>query len=191
MALTPTPNSGQTLNSSRTQISGNFASIDDAFKIDHVEYNLTGQGLHKRVFFVQQSSDVLTPAATDAALYTKAGTGGPTSLFFRPASNATPVEMSYALKATQGYTILPSGIYIQWASGNFAVNAHDISVGLAKTFPNAVLSMQVTPTKVVSSNHELDWILNAVATTTSTITVSRSTAHTSQAVPFNLLVIGY
>lgn len=194
MALTPTPNSGQTLNSSRPQISGNFASIDTAFKVDHVEYNLTGQGTHSRVFFAQQSADIPTPNATDAVLYTKSGTGGGNSLFYRGPSNADPAEFSYALKAASGYTILPSGIIIQWASGNLpntGATKASVNVSLPKSLTGGVLSVQVTPTTPVGSSSTTDWILSARAASNSVITVSRSSNHTSVAVSFNILVIGY
>ena len=196
MALTPTPNSGQTLNSSRPQISGNFASIDTAFKVDHVEYNLTGQGTHSRVFFAQQSADIPTPNATDAVLYTKSGTGGGNSLFYRGPSNADPAEFSYALKAANGYTILPSGIIIQWASGNLpntGATKASVNISLPKAFANIanIVSVQVTPTTPVGSSSTTDWILSARAASNSVVTVSRSSNHTSVAVSFNILVIGY
>lgn len=192
MALTVTPNSGQTLNSSRTQISGNFASIDNAFKVDHVEYNLTGQGTHSRVFFTEQSADVLTPTATDTALYTKAGTGG-TNLFFRGPSNATPVEISYALKNANGYTKLPSGIIMQWAAGTVPAGQAFINVTLPIAFTNAgaVLNCQVTPTSGAGTSHSSDWIIYAVPSTSQIIKVGRGSTHTTVQVGFNLLVIGY
>lgn len=193
MALTVVPNSGQTLNSSRTQISGNFASIDTAFKVDHVEYNLTGQGTHSRVFFAQQAADIPTPNATDAVIYTKAGTGGANSLFYRGPSNATPAEFSYKLANANGYTILPSGIIMQWASGTVGAGQAFINVTLPRAFTNlaAVLNCQVTPTSGAGTSHSSDWIIYAVPSTSQIIRVGRGATHTTVSVGFNLLVIGY
>lgn len=189
------PLSTDKLSSSQVDLYNNFQAINAWVSVDHVPFSNTAQqGEHNRVFFVKQAADVATPTTTDSVLYTKTGTGGTTNLFFRGPSNATPLEISYALKAASGYTTLPSGIIIQWGTGtlpNSGSTKASINVSLAQAFPNSVLSVQVTPTTAVGSSSTTDWILSAAAASNSVITVKRSPNHTSVAVSFNFLVIGY
>lgn len=185
------PLSTDKLSSSQVDLYNNFQAINTFVAVDHVGFNAATSGKHNRVFFVQQSGDVATAGATDAVLYTKAGTGGANSLYYRGASNATPIEISYALKAASGYTRLPSGIIMQWASGTITAGVASITVTLPIAFPGDVLNCQVSPTTGPGSSHSSDFIIYAIKSTTQNITVGRGTTHTTVQVPFNLLVIGY
>ena len=166
MALITVPIAGQTLNSSRPDIESNFKAINDDFKVDHVEYNLAGKGKHKTVTFTSQTyvlpSVAPLTAATECSVFSRPSLIMPslvtpevatTQLFFQPASSAAtaaPVEFSYAKKAAQGFTILPSGIWIAWGAGT-AGNAKNIT--FFKSFPTTCVSVQMT--KTYSGNQNL------------------------------------
>lgn len=103
------------LSNSQSDLLDNFAAIDTYVNVDHTAFNAADQGHHKYVFFSQYSANPVT-AATEAALFTKAGTDGNAQLFYAPHTSAAPVEISYALKGTTGWTWLPSGIRLYWTT---------------------------------------------------------------------------
>jgi len=127
MALIPVPLAGQTLAASRPDINANFSTISTAFEVDHVGYNLPGQGQHNKISFPIQSPVPATQAGI-VQLYsqTSAITGQPELVFAHQAGSTAPVaarivEFTSAGWANPGWTRLPSGILLKWHSGiNFA-----------------------------------------------------------------------
>ena len=179
------PLANDKLSTSQGDIAGNFTEINTYVQVDHVAFNGADQGKHKRVFFTQQAADPAT-GVTEAALYTKDSTGAPGSagLYFRPPNSATPVEFTYALKATPGYTILPSGIWIAWGTGAAAGGTGAITFahlpGLQ--FPTACISAQITNV----GNANAVWISSMLAATGFSIGTYPGTATN-----INYLAIGY
>ncbi len=157
MALNPVPQAGQTLVQTRDPINQNFASIDATFKIDHIEYNTTGAGFHRKLTMPAQSS--IPPRVAGSILMysqTSAITSQPELVFARQAGSTAPAavqvtEFTSAGWASPGWCRLPSGILMIWASvstGNSADGNYTIPFPGAGGFPRftAVYNIQITPT---------------------------------------------
>jgi hypothetical protein len=125
MALINVPLASQSLGQTNASIRGNFAVIDAAFQVDHVDYNTTGQGKHNQVTFPVQAAqptflsgeealyNFLNPTTTKNELYIHKQTSISTSDIPFTASilsQTTPPNDS------QGWTLLPSGILLRWVS---------------------------------------------------------------------------
>jgi len=78
---------------SQRQILINFQSIFRAMANNHSQLGLGTQGKHTVLILKSQGSDPTT-SATQTAIYQKLVTGVP-NWFYRPASNGTPIQMSY------------------------------------------------------------------------------------------------
>jgi hypothetical protein len=149
MALTVVPNSGQTLNSSRTQISGNFATIDTAFQIDHVDYNLANQGMHETVTFPIGSAPTVSSTGF-IGLYGALDLAGNPQIFVNNTSTGNvgkstkQVPMTAGFLQTTGWSYLPSGLLMKWGQ---APVGH--TTGIPYTFPVAG-SIPVFTTALVS-----------------------------------------
>lgn len=168
MAYQPTkPLANDKLSTSQGDISGNFTEINTFVGVDHVLFNSADQGKHNRVFFKQQVPNQVAPlpvtdaagdcvtGATEAALYTKDSTGAPgtAGLYFRPPNSGAPIEFTYALKATPGWCILPSGIIMKWGSGNFPGGGNitmNVAFPVAATIPVFAAAPVVTMTPCTS-----------------------------------------
>ncbi len=143
MALISVPLAGQTLASSRPDINSNFAVIDAAFAVDHVDYNLTNQGKHNKVSFPIQNP-VPAAQAGIVQLYSQVSaiTGQPELVFAHQAGSTAPtaaqiVEFTSAGWANPGWTRLPSGILLKWHSGiNFA-SMNTIAINLNTDVPGS------------------------------------------------------
>ena len=201
MALITVPIAGQTLNSSRPDIESNFKAINDDFKVDHVEYNLAGKGKHKTVTLTSQTyvlpSVAPLTAATECSVFSRPSLIMPslvtpevatTQLFFQPASSAAtaaPVEFSYAKKAAQGFTILPSGIWIAWGAGT-AGDSKDIT--FFKSFPTTCVSVQMTKTPHNANQNLLSYAGENAAGFTAYATISGAAFEDTA---FTYIAIGY
>jgi len=143
MALIPVPLAGQTLAASRPDINGNFSTIDTAFAIDHIDYNLPGQGQHNKISFPIQNP-VPAPQAGIVQLYsqTSAITGQPELVFTHQLGSTAPVaarivEFTSAGWANPGWTRLPSGILLKWHAGiNFA-SMNTVAINLNTDVPGS------------------------------------------------------
>lgn len=78
---------------SQKQISANFQAINQVFGKNHVPLNNSQQGQHGVVTLRQQIDDPTT-GVNQVALYAKA-VSSQAMLFFRPESNATPIQLTY------------------------------------------------------------------------------------------------
>jgi len=123
MALIPVPLAGQTLSDSRVPINTNFADIDSVFSIDHVGYNIPGEGQHNKISFPTQNP-VPAPQAGIVQLYSQLSTltTQPELVFTHQAGSTAPfaaqiVEFTSAGWANPGWTRLPSGILLKWHRG--------------------------------------------------------------------------
>jgi hypothetical protein len=178
------PLANDKLSTSQGDIAGNFTEINTYVNVDHEAFNIANQGKHKRVFFTQQAADPAT-GATEAALYTKdsvvPGTAG---LFYRPPNSGTPIELTYALKATPGYTILPSGIWMAWGTGVAAggIGAITFAHLPGLQFPTACVSALITNV----GNANSVWINTVLAATGFGIGT-----YPANATNVNYLAIGY
>ena len=114
MALNNIPLAGQSLGTTRAPINQNFSVIDAAFQIDHVDYNIAGQGKHNKVTFPVQGS---APAFTvgDIGLFNLA-VGGTNELNITNSSGVT-TPFTKSLAANPGWTYIPSGMIMAWGTG--------------------------------------------------------------------------
>jgi hypothetical protein len=175
MALIVVPNAGQTLAGSRPQIASNFATINSAFLVDHIEYSIAGAGQHKKVTFPRQAA---VPAASGTAVILgsslNATTNNETELYFRrQATSAVPaaariVDFTSAIFGNNGGTRLPSGIAIQWERGvqftsgaSRTINLNTV-VGLP-TF-TAIYNVQITVTDTAGTYATPIIVTNVAAT---------------------------
>ena len=145
MALTVVPNSGQTLNNSRPQIAGNFLSIDTAFSVDHVGYNLPpNSGMHNSVTFpIIPPPAPANPAAGFIGLYGANDTGGAPQIWVNTPTTQYQLTGGSSLAAPNGWTLLPTGIMLQWGSGTIDQGA--VETPFTRAFPTACFNVQVTP----------------------------------------------
>lgn len=147
MALNDVPQAGQTLALTQPLIRTNFSTIDSAFSVDHVSYNLSGQGKHNKVTFPVQGS---TPTflAGEVGLYNFLDpVSGVNQLYFTNAAGTTyPVTASQRqafISGGNGYTTLPSGITLQW--GTSVANANSVTVvPTIIPYTNSIMSVQLT-----------------------------------------------
>jgi len=143
MALNDVPLSGQTLNTSRVPINQNFSVIDTAFAVDHVPYNIAGQGQHNKVSFPTQNP-VPAQQVGICQLYSQisAITGEPELVFTHQAGSTAPtvaqiVEFTSAGWTNPGWTRLPSGILLKWHSGISMASVATLTINLNTDVPGS------------------------------------------------------
>jgi len=144
MALNNVPLSGQSLSVTRVPINQNFSVINAAFLVDHVEYNIGGQGQHKKVSMPTQSPEP-APQAGIVQLYSRVSaiTNQPELVFTHQSGSTAPsaaqiVEFTSAGWANPGWTRLPSGILLKWHSGvGFPSGLGAVTVNLNTDVPGS------------------------------------------------------
>ena len=190
------PQPGDKLSQSQADLRGNFQALDTYVQVDHVALAAADQGKHKKVSYVSQAyvAPILGPATAinEAIIFSRDSIAvpGTTALFFKGpnlAAIAPAAEFSFALKAAAGYTILPSGIYIQWGTGNG--NAQQ---NFAIAFPTACLNIQVTETGNGGTfRHFMKVDLTTITTAHFTAYSLTAGSGAQAASPYNYLAIGY
>lgn len=171
MTLNNVPQSSQTLSVTQPLIQGNFSTIDAAFKVDHVPYNLSNtgdQGKHNKVTFPVQGS---APSFNlgEVGLYNlNYATTGRNELFVTNASGGSfPMTATANALGTNGWSYLPSGIIIQWGFSAVTANAFAV-ITLPKPFATTNYSPLVTQFTFAS------------LTTTPTISIGNNTVSNAQ-----------
>lgn len=193
--LNNVPQSAQTLGQTQSLIQANFATIDTAFTVNHVQYN-DGSGNQGKHAFVQFS--VLgaspTPAAGDVSLYNFASTlTGVNELFLVKSDATTTIPMTATNKATPGWAYLPSGILVKWGTTNpvHTSNPFAYTFPVASTIPvfNGVFSVLITPIDAAVPFNGVLAIESGTVTTTGFSVVYQGTPTTTTAAQY--LAIGY
>lgn len=137
---------------SQAQIRGNFQAINQAFSNNHAA--LTGnnsQGQHIVMTMQPQTADPTT-LATQTALYNKLVTSVP-NLFWRPQTNATPIQLTYpsistGTAATQ-YSFVAGPFVIYGGLISAATNGQLVTLSPATTLIYVGLTVaNVTPTNL-------------------------------------------
>lgn len=152
------PNATDITSQSQSQIQTNFQSIQTLIDVNHVDFSDgTNFGKHNFVSFVQQAMDPTT-SSTEVALYSKL-VSGIVTLFFRPASNGTPIPFgagsittasanatpSGKLVTTSTIT-LPGGLILKWgitSTGTLNANTWN-TIPFSPAFPTSCLNVQLT-----------------------------------------------
>ena len=154
MALNLIPLAGQSLDETRDPIHDNFAFINTGFLANHVELN-TGadSGKHKAVIMVNQTNAPTAPFTLggESAIYSAPSLVAPNAaaIFIKNGASATTVngiELTYALKATNGWTQLPSGLFLFWGTDTISAANPGTLVTYARAggFPTATLNITVS-----------------------------------------------
>lgn len=160
MALINVPLAGQTLAATQNPIRGNFATINAAFNFDHVEFNIAGQGKHKKVTFPVQPAN---PAFVlgEIGLFNKLDpvTGINELNIINSLGNDYPFSSSILSTNpvigtnTSGWTYLASGVVMKWGAatinGSTAVNLNAVGPAFGAAF-NAQVSVQTASVQSVS-----------------------------------------
>jgi hypothetical protein len=200
MALINVPNPGQTLGNSRPSINSNFAVIDAAFQVDHVDYSTSGQGQHNKVSFPTQNP-IPAPQAGIVQLYSviSAITGEPELVFTHQAGSTAPigaqiVEFTSAGWTNPGWTRLPSGILLKWHARIGFGGGGSITLNVNADVPgspnfNALLNVLITTVDTSASYNNVIGISSIVFPN---FTVSKfGGGNPGASVTFNYLAIGY
>lgn len=197
MALNNVPVAGQSLNASRNLINTNFLTINTVLTVDHIEYNVPDEGKHKKSTYIQQNYTLpdLGPATavTESIIFGRDSleVPGAMSLFLQPSSKIAtdkPIEFTYAKKTPNGYTILPSGIWLQW--GTTTAHGGGGWISFPQAFPTACLSVQIC----VRDNpgwHQNFVKVSGAYSTTQFYASSENKAGFSEDCGINFFAIGY
>lgn len=145
MALNNVPLTGQSLGVTRVPINQNFSVIDTAFLVDHVEYNISGQGKHKQVTMPVSGSSPATSSG-EVALFSRTSslTGVPEMAWIRQ-SSGTVTEFTSGTLATPGWTRLPSGVLLKWGqTTGTGLTTVTFSTGASIPAFTSIFSIQIT-----------------------------------------------
>lgn len=108
----PQPN--HQLNNSQKDLLDNFIAIQNLIGINHVNFNVTGEGKHTQVTLPENVAPTNT-AIDEANIYSQLSTlTAQTELFWQRENNGTRIEWTGLLAAQTGWTRLPSGILLKW-----------------------------------------------------------------------------
>jgi len=199
MALNDVPLAGQTLNVSRVPINQNFSVIDTTFAVDHVAYNVSGQGQHNKISFPTQNP-VPAPQAGICQLYSQVSaiTAQPELVFTRQAGSTAPAsvqisEFTSAGWGNPGWTRLPSGILMKWHSlvgfGGAASQTINVNVDVPGS-PNFA-DLNTVLITVVDTNASYNTVIGISNITFPNFTVSKfGGSNPGASVKFNYLAIG-
>ncbi len=191
------PNSTDLLSQSQSDILQNFEAIQTFIEINHETFASADSGKHKFVTFPQQTVGGAFPLATSATefgLYCKTDGANP-AMYLRPVSQTVGVttndiNITHAIKAASGETILPSGIKMKWGVGTIASSS---STSAAITYYSAfttVYSVQVTPYGSRASGAAQDYVLSAYDVQVADFKVTRTAAYVGTTATFYYLAIG-
>lgn len=200
MALIVVPNAGQTLNNSRPDINSNFGTINSAFAIDHVGYNTVGQGKHNKVTFPVQSPAPSFSAGEDGLYNFLNAITVKNELYVHKQTNAGTEDVPFtasilstttiASNDVPGWTMLPSGIRMQWltCSGTGLVTV-PVLVG-AIPF-NAIHTVLLTPSNPTGADVNFAVRLVSIITNTQfSVFFSSRTSSGAAAGTAKALIIG-
>lgn len=130
-------------------------------------------------------------AVNEAGLYANVGsTSTVTELFFRRENNGASIAFTEGVFATAGWTMLPSGMILQW--GHETAAGASQTFALTKAFPTLGFSIVATP-NALPAGLNTDIIIAValvVAAPCTQFTVTRKT-HFGTPVSFNYFAIGY
>lgn len=184
-----TPLGNQLPSITQPQILGNFQSIQTMLNVNHVNFDLPDQGKHKWVSYPIQSSSVAT-LSTEVATYAFVDSDTTVAeLTFRRPSNGVIIPMTATAGTVNGWTMLPSGILMKWATSSYTglntVNANSFG----KAF-SVLYSVQLTNNNATSSSNT--YVMGGVISGTNfnVYVGNRTTPGTDATTNVNWLAIG-
>lgn len=156
------PQSTDIIATSQSQILENFAQINTVVAVNHQTFGEVGEGKHKFLQMPEQGAAPAT-AVNEAGLYSAVGaTSTVTELVFRRENNGTAIAFTECSPGASGWTRLPSGILMQWATVSI-VNSSTFNFPIA--FPTACYSVQLT-SYVSGSQQNFVNVIDGTVTTT-------------------------
>lgn len=162
MALNFTPNASDRISETQGPIRQNFITINDAFDVNHGEYNTGDQGKHKFITFpVQNPAPTIT--YPDVGLYSFANALTGKNELYYVNSNNTPSSVPFTASSYTGvgWSLLPSGILLKWGQTTaigvgatllYTIPSGSSSTGPAFAFPGGILHVQLTPLSGAANN---------------------------------------
>jgi hypothetical protein len=211
MALFIIPTSDQSLDETRDPIRNNFINIDTGFSVNHAPLNSGGNsGFHTAINFLNQTPAPAAPttAALQSMIYAAPGilTNATSALFAKGASQGATVngaEFTAISAATNqglantvpstGFTVLPSGIMLQWGYVNL-VGADSLGtpVTFPTPFPTACLNVQLTMESSIGGQSRVAYVVTGSRSQTNFLGgVKNSTSNNRNDGTVNYLAIGY
>ena len=152
-----TPQSTDPINTTYTPIATNFSILDTTFNTDHVpptDAVSANWGKHKQLT-MQVSASAPAPSGTDSSWYSKTVSGVQQAFFKNAAGTETQLTGIRSI-GTNGYSLLPGGVIMQW--GISTISGALTTVSFPLTFPTAVYSITMTPLKTGSSQNNTQTI---------------------------------
>lgn len=199
MALNNVPLAGQSLSVTRNPINQNFSTINTGFAVDHIEYNLANQGMHKFIEFPTAGTPGVVAGKLD--LYPKLNNAGNfqsgrNEVFVQPAGAIGGLlggafAMTAALPNANGWAYLPSGLILQWGTingNNGGPNAYNWPSGAP--FPTACLWAVVGTLYDGADQNKFTQLTGYTATQISIFTTQR-TGNVAATGNCTFLAIGY
>jgi len=110
------PQATDRIKDSQSQLLGNFQAIKALVDVNHVTFDLAGQGKHKFVTFPTQAAAIPTILDTESCLfYGTSADNGATELQIKKDAAGVPVSFTGAkLSNDSGWTRLPSGLLLKF-----------------------------------------------------------------------------
>lgn len=164
MAYNPNiPQPTDIIANSQADILNNFTAINNLININHQTFGASDEGKHKFLQMPEQGS-APTTSVNEAGLYAAIGAvSAATELVFRRESNGTSIAFTECLASAAGWTRLPSGILMQWATVTIAgVSTFIFPIA----FTSACYSIQLTCNFVNSSQNSFVNVVSTSITTT-------------------------
>lgn len=163
MAYNPNiPQPTDIIANSQADLLANFTAINDLININHQTFGAPNEGKHK---FLQMPEQNMVPstAENEAGLYAAVGTtSAEAELVFRRENNGQSIAFTECLAASSGWTRLPSGILMQWATVSI-VNSSTFTFPI--TFPTACFVVQLTSYVSGSQQNFVNVVSGSVTTT--------------------------
>lgn len=183
------PNANDIPSQSQPQLFDNFQGINTLINVNHIGFDLTDQGKHKWVSMPQQGSD---PSTTSSEVAIYGAVDADTTLIeltFRRPTDGTIIHATAKANGADGWTMLPSGILMKWATVNLT-GANTIN---ANTFGKAfttLFSVQLTNQTTTSSSNTYVMGGTISGTSFNVYVANRTSPGTPATANINWLVIG-
>jgi len=133
-----------------------------------------------------------TPSGAGDVLYAASGTFTGANIFSSATINNATVNYSTVSQTTQGFSMLPNGMIMQWGLGIMSTNVDGtkLTITFNKAFPNAILS--VITTKILPSDGYTAMEYPVLSVSTSSIIIREGNPGNAYVgTQFYWLAIGY
>ena len=167
------PQPGDLISVSQDNLLQNFQAINDSYNVNHVLFNLAGDGKHKFVEMPTQTSDP-AGAASEITLFSRTQSlpsTGIVNLWYKRNAEADAFQLTGTNPETtvDGHTFLPGGLLLQWGQHFPIGGIIDGTASANVSFPisfGTVNSVTVTPVRDGTSAR--GFYIKSLASTTPT-----------------------